>query len=77
VSPSGRGLGVGRALVERVLREAKSRGYCAVRLDTLPRMTEARKLYERVGFTEIGAYYETPIEGTVFLELVLDWYGED
>ena len=38
-----------------------------MRLDTLPSMREALSLYEKVGFTPIEPYYETPIAGTVFL----------
>ena len=71
VDPEGRGTGAGKALAERVVAEAKSLGYEALRLDTLPHMESARGLYRRMGFVEIGAYYETPLEGTIFLELKL------
>ena len=42
-----------------------------MRLDTLATMHEAQKLYRALGFTEIGAYYDTPIENTVFMSLRL------
>ena len=71
VDPKGRGLGVGKTLVEAVIEEAQRLGYQAMRLDTLPDMTSARKLYKSLGFTEISSYYDTPIEGTIFLELLL------
>lgn len=71
VDPAGRGLGVGRKLVERVIREARKSGYGACLLDTLPQMVEARGLYKSLGFGEVEAYYETPLEGTVFLRLDL------
>jgi len=58
---------VGRALVEEVLKEAERLGYGEMRLDTLPSMERARKLYERYGFEEIEAYYDTPLKGTFFL----------
>jgi ribosomal protein S18 acetylase RimI-like enzyme len=67
VTPAGRGLGVGRALVERVLEAAVERGYAEVRLDTLGSMGAARALYGSLGFGEVERYYETPIEGTTFL----------
>ncbi|KAF5866087.1 hypothetical protein ETB97_001165 [Aspergillus alliaceus] len=42
-----------------------------LRLDTLPWMAGAIQLYKRVGFVEIAPYYETPLEGTLFLGLDL------
>ena len=41
-------------------------------LDTLPAMRMAQKLYRELGFTEAPAYYQTPIEGTMFLALNLE-----
>jgi len=64
---SSRGLGVGRALVEQVIVEAERLNYEEMRLDTLPSMEGARKLYEQYGFEEIDAYYDTPLEKTFFL----------
>ncbi|KAE9370469.1 putative GNAT family acetyltransferase [Stipitochalara longipes BDJ] len=64
---SSRGLGVGRALIEHVISEAERLEYREMRLDTLPSMEGARKLYEQYGFQEIAAYYDTPLEGTFFL----------
>ncbi|TVY44079.1 Acetyltransferase [Lachnellula subtilissima] len=66
LTPASRGLGIGRALVEAVIAEAEKLGYEEMKLDTLPRMVGAMKLYESVGFVETEGYYETPLEGTVF-----------
>jgi ribosomal protein S18 acetylase RimI-like enzyme len=66
-TPSSRGLGVGRALVKQVIFEAERLEYEEMRLDTLPNMDGARKLYDQYGFREIEAYYDTPLEGTLFL----------
>ena len=71
VDPKGRGLGVGKALAEAVIEDAKRLGYRKMRLDTLPSMDSARGLYKKLGFTHISRYYDTPIEGTIFLELSL------
>jgi predicted N-acetyltransferase YhbS len=42
-----------------------------MRLDTLPAMRAAHKLYERLGFVETPAYRFNPVEGTRFLALSL------
>lgn len=71
VLPEGRGLGVGAALVERVLEAAREAGYDRMLLDTLPTMTGAIKLYQRAGFAMVDAYYDTPIAETVFFQKTL------
>lgn len=63
-----RGRGIGRQLMERLLRETQEIGYRAVRLDTLPQMQAARGLYKALGFRRIAAYYHNPIAGTVYME---------
>jgi ribosomal protein S18 acetylase RimI-like enzyme len=72
VSPEARGMGLGKALVDAIIQRAKGLGYREMRLDTLPSMAGAQQLYTRAGFVEIQAYYETPLEGTLFLGLDLD-----
>ena len=72
VLSQGRGLGVGRALVEAIIQEAERIGYSYMRLDTLPSMVEAQALYRKAGFADITAYYDTPLADTVFMELVLN-----
>ena len=67
VAPEGRGSGLGKLLVEEIIREATRIGYREIRLDTLPSMAEAISLYEKAGFRRIAPYYETPIAGTIFL----------
>lgn len=71
VSPDGRGLGLGRALAEAIVSAAEQLGYTEIRLDTLPDMQAARHLYADMGFVQIDRYYDTPLEGTVFLGLKL------
>lgn len=64
----GRNLGLGRRLINAMVEHATKFGYLEMRLDTLPsRMQEAISLYKRLGFEEIDAYYETPLEETLFL----------
>jgi len=71
VDPAGRGLGLGRALTEAIIAEAIRIGYREMRLDTLPTLTAAAELYRKTGFVPIPAYYDTPIEGTLFMALSL------
>ncbi len=66
-----RGLGIGRALVEAVIEEARKIGYNYMRLDTVPSMEAASALYVSVGFKKSGAYRYNPIEDAVFMELKL------
>lgn len=71
VTPRGRGTGVSKALVQTVISEAQKLGYRLCKLDTLGSMKAAKRLYEGVGFRECGRYYDTPVRGTVFMELRL------
>lgn len=45
-----RGRGIGSALMEALVAEARWRGYGAVRLDVIDANVRARALYERLGF---------------------------
>ncbi len=71
VRPAWRGTGLGRRLAEAVIDEARSRGYSAMRLDTLADMAPAQALYRDLGFAEIPAYTHNPLPGTRFMELRL------
>lgn len=71
VRPDFRGTGLGRQLAEYMIGAAKGIGYASVVLDTLPTMQQARQLYGRMGFRPIPPYYQSPIEGTAFLQLSL------
>jgi putative acetyltransferase len=66
VRPGYRSLGVGNLLVEAVIGAARGAGYSELRLDTLPQMASAQRLYRKLGFVEIPAYNDTALPGTRF-----------
>lgn len=77
VKPEFRGLGIGRALAEAIIEQARKIGYTHMRLDTVPSMEVARELYGSLGFRRISSYRYNPIEGAVFMELKLASRAQD
>ncbi|HET7892536.1 MAG TPA: GNAT family N-acetyltransferase [Candidatus Sulfotelmatobacter sp.] len=70
--PQFRGKGLGRALAERIIAEARQIGYERIRLDTVePVMKDAVAMYRRIGFREIDPYRANPIAGALYMELQL------
>jgi ribosomal protein S18 acetylase RimI-like enzyme len=67
-----RGKGLGRALAETIIAEARAIGYRRMRLDTVePVMKDAVGIYRRLGFKEIPPYRANPIAGALYMELEL------
>ena len=60
VRPAGRGLGVGRLLLDAAEAAAVEIGYTVIRLDTRSELTEAAGLYERSGYVPIERYNDNP-----------------
>lgn len=70
VRPQFRGIGLGRELVDAILKCASAIGYLRMRLDTVPsEMATAVEVYRRLGFVEIAPYRENPVPGAKYLEL--------
>ena len=68
VRPRHRGLGIGRALAERIVDEGAALGYRVMRLDTLDRLESAVALYRAMGFAPIPPYCRNPLPGAMFWE---------
>ena len=74
VKPEYRGRGIGRALGERIIHEAKCKGYQLMVLDTEVSLKNAQQLYDSLGFKLTQQYYEVPpdiLKRTIFMELAL------
>lgn len=60
LSPDVRGRGLGRAVLERLVSEARRLGFRQVRLETNKALTEAISLYRSAGFVEVPAFNDEP-----------------
>jgi putative acetyltransferase len=71
VRPAHRGSGLGARLARHAVEAARSAGYGVLKLDTLPSMGDAQRLYGRMGFTDTPPYNDNPVDGVRFLALSL------
>jgi GNAT superfamily N-acetyltransferase len=85
VQPHLRGVGAGRALIERLISDARALGYKSLRLESLKALEPAHALYRSIGFKDIDPYSENSMksyqppeslatyrQSAVFMELSLD-----
>jgi GNAT superfamily N-acetyltransferase len=56
VRPQARGLGIGRAMLQRLVDDARDLGYRKARLETGVFMTEAQTMYRSFGFRDIPMF---------------------
>jgi GNAT superfamily N-acetyltransferase len=74
VRPAHHGGGVGSRLMAAFMETAGRLGYRSVRLDTIPRLEGAFRLYRKAGFREIEPYRYNPDPEAVFMALdVAEW----
>ena len=71
VRPEFRGNGIARMLCGRILEDAQKIGYMEIYLDTLPELSAAIRLYEKLGFSYTDCYNDSPLDKTVFMKKVL------
>lgn len=84
VSPNFRGKGLGRAIANRLIDDAREIGYRKLKLESLEFLDAAHTLYRSIGFKEIDPYAQNSMESfqaeaqldryysiTVFMEMDL------
>ena len=68
---SSRGRGIGNQMLRQAIDAGIRLGYKKMRLDTLPTMLSAVKLYEKFGFYEIEPYRHNPVYNAKYFEIEL------
>ena len=71
VRPEVRGEGLGRKLVEELIRFAQKSSYQSMKLDTVSKLKEAIHLYRSIGFNETTPYVYNPLADVLYFELKL------
>ena len=71
IKPAYRRRGVGHALLQWVIVEARKAGYRELVGDTMPEMQEALALYDRMGFERCNPYSGQDVSGTIPIRLKL------
>jgi ribosomal-protein-alanine N-acetyltransferase len=72
VAPDVRGLGAGAKLVSEIITRAAGRGVRELFLEVRPSNMNARHLYAKFGFVQVGRrknYYQQPVEDALVLRL--------
>jgi putative acetyltransferase len=71
VRPAFRRRGIARALLRRLIDEARVSGYRDLYGDTLATMASALDIYTQAGFIEVGPYSDVPTPNAIYLRLSL------
>lgn len=71
VTPSARGAGVARGIMERLIAHARSLGLRSIRLDVESENTTARRLYERSAFKPYGHEPRAQLLDGAWLDMTL------
>jgi putative acetyltransferase len=65
------GRSLGKAFIQRAIEDATHAGYQRMRLDSLHRLTQAKRLYDYFGFYDIAPYNQNPHEDVYYMEKAL------
>lgn len=71
VQPTARGLGLGHALITRLIADALQVGYRTLKLDTSTSMHAAQHVYTSAGFKPCDRYNDDPMDDTAWYDLRL------
>lgn len=71
IKPEFRKKGLGDHLIKKIIAYAKEIGYTKMRLDTLPFLKGAERLYRRNGFYDIPCYNNSPMDNSIYMQLDL------
>jgi GNAT superfamily N-acetyltransferase len=71
IAPELRGRGMATRFIEIISEFAYMAGHAEMRLESLPTMVDAQRLYLKLGFEFTSAYMHSPIPGTVFMRRML------
>ena len=75
VPPAYRGKGIGRAMANRLIDDARSIGYRQLRLESLEFLDAAHSLYHSVGFHEIDPYADNSMKSYQPAEQLDQYYS--
>jgi GNAT superfamily N-acetyltransferase len=75
VPPTHRGKGIGRAIANRLIDDARSMGYRKLRLESLEFLDAAHSLYRSVGFQQIDPYAHNSMESYQPAEQLDQYYS--
>lgn len=75
VSPDFRGKGIGRAIANRLIDDAREIGYRKLKLESLGFLDAAHTLYRSIGFKEIDPYAENSMESFQATEQLDKYYS--
>jgi ribosomal protein S18 acetylase RimI-like enzyme len=75
VDPAAQGLGVGTALLRRVLDDSRRRGNEGVVCSSLPEMRAAHRIYQRLGFRRVPERDWSPVPGVELLAFAISLPG--